>query len=161
MLSIGQKVLYGSNGVCTLDDITLKKIGKTEFEYYVLKPVHSGTQTLFVPTGNSALVEKIRSIISREEAEAILNDLPDPGDWNVDKTERGEQFREIVNSGDRRNIVALFRLITKRERYLKSQGRSLQMADERIYREIKRILSEEFSEVLGIEKDQALAMLLK
>ena len=37
MYSIGEVVLYGSNGVCEITEITTKKIGKDSIEYYVLK----------------------------------------------------------------------------------------------------------------------------
>ena len=35
MYSIGEVVLYGSNGVCEITEITTKKIGKDSIEYYV------------------------------------------------------------------------------------------------------------------------------
>lgn len=46
MYSIGEIVLYGSNGVCEITEITTKKIGKDSIEYYVLKPVCSDSSTL-------------------------------------------------------------------------------------------------------------------
>lgn len=46
MYSIGEVVLYGSNGVCEITEITTKKIGKDSIEYYVLKPVCSDSSTL-------------------------------------------------------------------------------------------------------------------
>ena len=57
MYSIGEVVLYGSNGVCEITEITTKKIGKDSIEYYVLKPVCSDSSTLFVPTQNEMLVQ--------------------------------------------------------------------------------------------------------
>ena len=58
MYSIGEVVLYGSNGVCEITEITTKKIGKDSIEYYVLKPVCSDSSTLFVPTQNEMLVSR-------------------------------------------------------------------------------------------------------
>ena len=58
MYSIGEIVLYGSNGVCEITEITTKKIGKDSIEYYVLKPVCSDSSTLFVPTQNEMLVSR-------------------------------------------------------------------------------------------------------
>ena len=54
MFCVGQTVLYGSNGVCMVDDVTEKRIGKTKMQYYVLKPLCNNTSTLFVPTAKSA-----------------------------------------------------------------------------------------------------------
>ena len=32
MFSVGQNVLYGTNGVCVVNDITEKKVGKVSME---------------------------------------------------------------------------------------------------------------------------------
>ena len=64
MFCVGQTVLYGSNGVCMVDDVTEKRIGKTKMQYYVLKPLCNNTSTLFVPTANQQLVSKMRRILT-------------------------------------------------------------------------------------------------
>ena len=106
MFCVGQTVLYGSNGVCMVDDVTEKRIGKTKIQYYVLKPLCNNTSTLFVPTANQQLVSKMRRILTEDEAEAILRDLPPCGDWNDNKQERSEQFRAITGAACRRKTPA-------------------------------------------------------
>ena len=73
MYSIGEVVLYGSNGVCEITEITTKKIGKDSIEYYVLKPVCSDSSTLFVPTQNEMLVSRMRVVLSSDEIKDILS----------------------------------------------------------------------------------------
>ena len=73
MYSIGEIVLYGSNGVCEITEITTKKIGKDSIEYYVLKPVCSDSSTLFVPTQNEMLVSRMRAVLSSDEIKDILS----------------------------------------------------------------------------------------
>ena len=49
MYAIGQTVLYGANGVCSISEITTRKIGKEAIEYYVLKPMGMQASTVYVP----------------------------------------------------------------------------------------------------------------
>ena len=81
MYSIGEVVLYGSNGVCEITEITTKKIGKDSIEYYVLKPVCSDSSTLFVPTQNEMLVSRMRVVLSSDEIKDILSQKTDNEIW--------------------------------------------------------------------------------
>ena len=98
MLSVGKKVLYGTNGVCTVEDITVKRIGGADIEYFVLKPVCSAASTLFVPTKNTALLQKIRDISSPEQLRDIIDNPPETGEWNDNKIERSEEFKNIISA---------------------------------------------------------------
>ena len=96
MFCVGQTVLYGSNGVCTIDEVTEKRIGKSKMEYYVLRPVCTNTSTLFVPTSNEKLVSKIRCVLTKDEANRILGALPAFDEWNDNKLERSDNFRVVA-----------------------------------------------------------------
>ena len=80
MFSVGQNVLYGTNGVCVINDITEKKVGKISMEYYVLKPLGANSSTLFVPTKNEQLVKRIRGVLTKDKIDSILADLPEAGE---------------------------------------------------------------------------------
>lgn len=159
MLSVGKMVLYGTNGVCTVEEITVRRIGGTDIEYYVLKPVSAQGSTLYVPVNNQELLGKIRDIISADEARAILDDLPEPGVWNDNKNERIEEFKEIISSGDCRRLTGLIRLIDSRSRELRETGKHLYQSDEKLLREAEKMISEEFSIALGKERDSIIAMI--
>ena len=46
---VNEVVVYGSSGVFRVEDITVKKIGGQEMEYYVLKPIYEhGGDTICV-----------------------------------------------------------------------------------------------------------------
>ena len=81
MFSVGQTVLYGANGVCRIEEITTRRVGSSEMEYYVLKPVRSDCSTVFVPTGNETLVSRMRFVKSADEVRAILDDRTFSIDW--------------------------------------------------------------------------------
>lgn len=161
MFCIGQTVLYGSNGVCVVDDVTEKRIGKTKMQYYVLKPLCNNTSTLFVPTANQQLVSKMRRILTEDEAEAILRDLPPCGDWNDNKQERSEQFRAIITEGSCVELIRLIRLVRTHEQEQLAGGKRLHITDERFLKEAEKMVCEEFSLVLHISRDEVLERIMQ
>ncbi|MBQ1944714.1 MAG: CarD family transcriptional regulator [Ruminococcus sp.] len=161
MFCVGQTVLYGSNGVCMVDDVTEKRIGKTKMQYYVLKPLCNNTSTLFVPTANQQLVSKMRRILTEDEAEAILRNLPPCGDWNDNKQERSEQFRAIITEGSCVELIRLIRLVRTHEQEQLAGGKRLHITDERFLKEAEKMVCEEFSLVLHISRDEVLERILQ
>ena len=161
MLSKGQKVMYGTNGVCSVEGTTVKHIAGSDIEYYVLKPLGAQTQTLFVPVKNLELIGKIRDIASADEVRQILDDLPDIGEWNDNKIDRTEAFRSTIVHGDCVQLVAMIRLIHRHAREQQENGKHLHLSDERILKEAEKMVSEEFSQALGVERDTIIPMLLK
>lgn len=161
MFCVGQTVLYGSNGVCMVDDVTEKRIGKTKMQYYVLKPLCNNTSTLFVPTANQQLVSKMRLILTEDEAEAVLRDLPPCGDWNDNKQERSEQFRAIITEGSCVELIRLIRLVRTHEQEQLAGGKRLHITDERFLKEAEKMVCEEFSLVLHISRDEVLERILQ
>lgn len=161
MFCVGQTVLYGSNGVCMVDDVTEKRIGKTKIQYYVLKPLCNNTSTLFVPTANQQLVSKMRRILTEDEAEAILRNLPPCGDWNDNKQERSEQFRAIITEGSCVELIRLIRLVRTHGQEQLAGGKRLHITDERFLKEAEKMICEEFSLVLHISRDEVLERILQ
>ena len=161
MFCVGQTVLYGSNGVCMVDDVTEKRIGKTKMQYYVLKPLCNNTSTLFVPTANQQLVSKMRRILTEDEAEAILRNLPPCGDWNDNKQERSEQFRAIITEGSCVELIRLIRLVRTHGQEQLAGGKRLHITDERFLKEAEKMVCEEFSLVLHISRDEVLERILQ
>ena len=161
MFCVGQTVLYGSNGVCMVDDVTEKRIGKTKIQYYVLKPLCNNTSTLFVPTANQQLVSKMRRILTEDEAEAILRDLPPCGDWNDNKQERSEQFRAIITEGSCVELIRLIRLVRTHGQEQLAGGKRLHISDERFLKEAEKMVCEEFSLVLHISRDEVLERIMQ
>jgi CarD family transcriptional regulator len=144
-----------------VDDVTEKRIGKTKMQYYVLKPLCNNTSTLFVPTANQQLVSKMRRILTEDEAEAILRDLPPCGDWNDNKQERSEQFRAIITEGSCVELIRLIRLVRTHEQEQLAGGKRLHITDERFLKEAEKMICEEFSLVLHISRDEVLERILQ
>ena len=130
-------------------------------EYYVLKPLASDSSTLFVPTHNEELVKRIRDILNKDSIDSILSHLPDIGEWNDNKQERSDDFKSIIAGGDCVELIRMIRLINAHSNDLAENGRHLHMSDERFLKEAEKMVSEEISLVLDVDRDAALELILK
>ena len=74
MYCVGEKIIYGENGVCTVEKIEplgLSGASKDKL-YYHLSPL-IGSGTYFTPVDSGAYM---RPVMSREEAEALIDAMP-------------------------------------------------------------------------------------
>lgn len=161
MYKVGEIVLYGSNGVCRIEEITEKTISKTVIEYYVLKPLATQVSTLFVPTQNEKLVSRMRRVLSKEEIENIIENLPETGEWNKNKPERFDSFKKIITDGNCLELIGLIRLLHQQESRQIKRGKRLHITDEKFLKEAERMVYGEISVVLGIDKAEAKNLVLK
>lgn len=160
MLELNETVMYGTTGVCTVEKIEEKKIGKITKSYYVLKPVANTASTVYVPTDNEKLLSKVRRVISKAEIDEILSAVSGESDiWPESDGERKLKFGEIIASGDRKACLVMLRTLYKHQNMLTKVGKRLHMADERAMKEARRLISDEFSVALGIDSDEVGAYL--
>ena len=74
MFSVGDKIIYGENGVCTVESIgplTMAGAPKDKLYYYLSPLIGSGTY--FAPVDSGAYM---RPVMSRDEAEALIDAMP-------------------------------------------------------------------------------------
>ena len=88
MYKIGDKIMYGANGVMTIVDIRDESFADVTHSYYVLRPTLAKSESLtFVPTENEKLVASMRPLLTRDEIMSLMqsvNDLPKI-DWIKEK----------------------------------------------------------------------------
>ena len=73
MFHVGDYIVYGSNGICRVEEITHPDIAGIDEDklYYVLVPEKTRDSRLFCPTDNSRVV--LRSVITADEAAALMD----------------------------------------------------------------------------------------
>ncbi len=158
MLKLNEKVMYGTTGVCVVDSVEDKRIGKEIKKYYVLKPVSQTSSTVYIPADNENLLKKARKMLSVEEIKNMLSSLSDEPDiWIDNDNERRERFSEIISSGDRKACLILVRTLHNRQSILTGTGKRLHIADERALKEAQRLIQDEFSVVLNIHPNEVAA----
>lgn len=162
MHSRNDLVLYGTEGLCRITDITVRDLYGENVEYYVLKPMENGNSTIFVPTGNEALTARMRRILSAEEIYALIRTMDgEETEWIENENVRKQQYREILSEGDRRSIMKMIKAVSLHGEERKRMGKKLHQCDERFLKDAEKILYEEFAYVLNIEKDQVLPFIME
>ncbi len=158
MFHVNDTVIYGMSGVCTVRDITTRVFGKEKQEYLVLSPVKEPSSVIYVPTANHTLLSKIRHVLSAEELVALIDSIAkEPCDnWIVDENARRGHFRDILQSGDRRRLIAMIKAIWQHGKEQRENGRKLHHSDEMMMKDAESLLYDEFSVVLNIPRDNVL-----
>ena len=152
MREIGEIVLYGTDGVCQISEITEKKFGKETTKYYVLSTLYRGNSVIYVPVGNEKLECKMRDIISREELESIICNMPkEENIWIENEPLRKIKYKEIITGGDRRDLFRLIKTLYEHRINQENSGKRMHMTEERFMKDAEKILYDEIAHVIGID----------
>ena len=112
----GERVVYKSNGICTITEIQKKKFAGVEREYYVLESISDGHGTWYVPVDSPELVASINRILSTDEIDELIDGSTDSEEiWDDNYKERANLFNSILKSGDRTKILAVYKTLSLRK----------------------------------------------
>ena len=154
MLAVGQTVVYGTQGVCMVREISMLKLGKTKGEYYVLTPLDDPGSTVYVPTANEKLMSKLHPVLRGDEADALIAEaLSEPMEWIVSDNERKAACDEIVKNGDRKQLMRLVAMLYRRREELKDRKKHFHNIDAQYLKTAERMLHGELAYALGIRPD--------
>ena len=152
MYSIGDKIIYGENGVCTVEKIeplVMSGAPKDKLYYYLSPLVGSGTYFAPVDTGIF-----MRSVMSREEAEALIDAMPGiaPAVCNDNRFNHVDAFyKELFRQHSCEALVAIVKGLRQRmeERKTKSSRAEATMkrAKDMLHGELSVALDMDFGEV--------------
>ena len=147
MYLVGDKIIYGENGVCTVEKIEpLAMAGAPKDKlYYHLTPL-VGSGTYFTPVDSGAYM---RPVMSREEAEALIDAMPgiEPAICNDNRFNHVDAFyKELFRLHSCEALVAIVKGL--RSRMAERKTRSSRA--EATMRRAKDMLHGELSVALGI-----------
>lgn len=156
MFKIGDTIVYGSQGVCKIDCIDTKQIGKQSADYYVLKPIFNQSTAVFVPVDNQMLATKMQKVLTKSE----INKLAEKASGidaikAVDETQKREQYKAILSSGDREKLIALIKTIRAEREERRQSNKRLNINDEQTLRKAETLLYNEIAFVCSVELDEA------
>ncbi len=156
MYQAGQQVMYGIHGVCRIVDTEERLVDRKRVTYLVLEPTGQEGSRYLVPTHNAAAMAKLKTILSRQELEALLQSPEAKEDgWITDENHRKQAYREMIGSGDR---VRLLRMVSSLYRHKAAQaaaGRKCHISDDNFLRDAEKLLTSEISVVMAMDGDQA------
>jgi CarD family transcriptional regulator len=152
---VNDTVVYGPHGVCKITEISERDMTGRPMEYYVLKPIYYDTSTIFVPSGNEALTSKMRPVLSADEIDELIKNMPEENyTWIDDENERKAKYRDTLSGGDTQDLVRLVQALYLRKESQTSKGKKLRYADENTLKDAERVLNEEFAHAFNIKRDQ-------
>jgi len=155
MFSAGEVVIYGTQGVCRVKEISVVKMGATKGEYYILNPVFDSKAVVYVPTAKPELVAKMRPVLSEAELRQFLDEtdfsrLP----WISHDGERKDFCDKVIKGGDRRELLRLMGMLYAHREELIDQKRHFHNVDAQYLKLAERIIFDELSFVLGLKSDE-------
>ena len=77
MFQVNDVIVYGSAGVCRITAMEEKSISGSRKTYFVLKPIHDPTATIFAPTDNAHVLQKMRRLLPKAEIDRLIDAMPD------------------------------------------------------------------------------------
>lgn len=155
MFEIGEYVVYGTTGVCEVMDITTMDLAGVSKDrlYYVLHPYYQKDGRVFTPVDNEKTV--IRRILSKEEAESLIRDIPNIDElWIGNDKLREMKYKECLRSCECREWIRIIKTLYVRKRERIANGKKITATDSRYWKQAEDNLYSELSIALNIPKDQ-------
>lgn len=152
MYKVGDVFVYGSNGACQITDIKEEKFARETKVYYILSPFFDSRETIFVPVDNEALANKMKDVLSRDEIMKMIRSIPNcESIWDDNANIRREEYKKIINSADRKELLKLLKTLHEKKSSLEGTGKNLSVSDEKYYRKAQSIIHSEIAMVLELE----------
>lgn len=144
MFNIGDVIIYSAHGLSQIDDICEKTFSNVTRTYYVLHPLGQSNLTISTPIENDKVV--MIKMMNREEAKEILQSFQQPGiHWVSNPRERIIKYKNVVKSGDQREIAKLANTLMRQNIELKINNKKLYEQDRRLLDTIQNILFKELA----------------
>lgn len=160
MFEVNDTIMYGTQGICKIVEITEKDFMGTKKEYYVLKPINDAGATLFAPVNNEKIEAKMRRILSKEEIIELIETMPyEEANWIDNENERKEKYKRIIAGGERAELIKMIKALYFHKKKREADGKHLYLSDERFFKEAERILYDEFQYVLKIKKEDLMTFI--
>ena len=153
MFSVGQYVICGNKGACTVEDITTLDItgvdkGKM---YYILKPIYVSASTVYVPVDSASA--SMRSVLTKEEAEKLIQEIPKIAPLEITNEKLLEHnYKECMKSNCCTELVKLIKTIYLRKKKRQEAGRKETAVDSKYFRIAEDNLYGELAVSLKIER---------
>lgn len=152
MFTIGDTVIYGTQGVCRISDITEMKFAGETHKYYVLISANDNKSTAYVPIDNEKLVGKMKSVLTPEQIDELIDSIADTKtEWIDDDAARKEYCIAAIKSGNMHELIKIITMLYKHKKQLSESKKSLHSADERALREAEKLLNNEIAYSLEIK----------
>lgn len=156
MFNKGDIVLYGSNGICEIGDITTVDIpGIPKDKLFYILYQKNGTAKIYVAVDGD--ISKMRKLISKDEALRLIDRIPDIKPLKIkDKKKPEAEYKEALQKYDCTELFGLIKCLYFRKQERLKEGKKPTAVDEKYMKLAEEVLYQELGVVLDIPKDQVL-----
>lgn len=158
MYEVGDVIVYGKMGVCTVEGIDSDGSPDNSQEpCYLLRPFYHNC-SISIPISNTTVFT--RPALSREEAERLIELIPSlqPRDCcDLTPQQWAARYEECTASHDCRDLIELTMSIYTKKRLAEQQKRKLGAVEERYMKRAEDLLFGELAVALGISRDEVQA----
>lgn len=151
MFSVGDKVIYGTMGVCTVEDIAKPDLpGGGARECYVLRPHFVANSRVYAPVEANPV--KMRPLLSPEQAQSLIDSMPGIQALSAgkEKQEFYNTCRSTIKSTDSTMIARLLKTLYQKKQQVLQQKKLVPSAEKEYFDTAERMLFGEISVVLGM-----------
>lgn len=155
MFKIGDYVAHYKEGICEVTNIGKLDMSCSDKnkEYYTLKPLYNQGGTLYTPVSNEK--KQIRDVISREEAEALIEEMPKIETiWVADEKRREVFYKEALLKNECREWIAIIKTSYFRKMKRLASGKKSINVDEKYLNIAEKFLYGELAAALGMKKEE-------
>ena len=155
MFTIGEYIIYGSKGVCQVKDITTMDMEGVPADrlYYMLEPKNLPGSRVYTPVDNEKVI--MRSLITKEEAEKLIREIPEVEEVTVTSEKLREQtYKEYMRSGQCRDYLRIIKTLYSRKKKRLASGKKSTSTDDRYMKLAEDALYSELSQQLEIPKEE-------
>ena len=157
MFEINDVIIYGTQGVCRIVGVEEKAINGVKKNFFVLKPVNDNGPTIFAPTDNENVLKKMRSLLSEDEINQLIDSMPaEKTLWISNVNERKEQYKNLLASGNHAALIQMIKALYAHKKEREAAGKRLHTMDDDFFKEAERILYHEFQYVLKLNSKNEL-----
>ena len=156
MFEIGERIIYGTNGVCDVVEITSSPFDKNDDRsYYVLSPVFdTANLRIYSPADNPNVV--MRPVYDRPTLEGIIAGADSIRTIRVDNEKRRrDAYRSVIERADAKGFISIIKTIAIRKTEFRKNRRRLPDLDSDFDHMARNCLYGELAVVLGIDRDEA------
>ena len=160
MYVAGDRVLYGSHGVCRVTALEERRIDRKNVTYLALQPEGQTGASYLVPTHNTSAMAKLVPLLSPAELEELLAmEQLREGNFIVDGNLRKQTYRDLLTGGDRVRLLQMICALYRHKESRAAEGKKFHQSDEAFLRDAEKLICSEISWVLGMESGEALRYL--
>ena len=155
MFKIGDLVVYGNIGVCTVENVGPSNLSGADKnkDYYSLQPYYSGNSKILTPCDNEKVV--IRAILTLDEVNLLINDIPNIETITInDEKQREQTYKNLIRGCNCREMMSLLKTINERKQKRLAEGKKITSSDEKYFNMAEDKLHGEFAVVLGLSREQ-------